>query len=248
MYELEILENENKCIIKISENLKMDQLKKIANFFKKCNFEIVKSEKLSIEQMKLTHVLLKELGELIGYEKEEMRVLLQNEFCSKRGIEYFSLSPFKKKAASKDIATDFITFIIEWAIANNYNLILHEGYGTKRTLKSAREVCPDIRRYVIACLRARTCAICGSNFADLHHYDSVASIGGYEHDDGLKTRFMSLCREHHSLFHSIEKIEFEKTYHLDGVWLNPNLVIELKKVYSGHFQAFKIENFKGDKL
>lgn len=245
MHELITNVEKNTCTLKISDNLKPDQVIRLKKFLQNCKWEIQTVQTLSLKQMKLAHILLKELGEMIGYTGQEMRVLLQNEFCKLREIEYFSLSPSKTKAASKEAANDFITYIIEWAILNNYNLILHEGYGENKTLRSVREVVPEIRRYVLACLSAKACAVCGTyHNVELHHYDSVNSIGGYEHCDGLKTRFMSLCREHHSLYHSIEQKEFENRFHIEGVWLNPNLVIMLKKIYIGHFQAFDEKKYK----
>lgn len=245
MHELVTNVEKNTCTLKISDNLKPDQVIRLKKFLQNCKWEIQTVQTLSLKQMKLAHILLKELGEMIGYTGQEMRILLQNDFCKLREIEYFSLSPSKTKAASKEIANDFITYIIEWAILNNYNLILHEGYGENKTIRSVREVVPEIRRYVLACLSAKACAVCGTyHNVELHHYDSVNSIGGYEHCDGLKTRFMSLCREHHSLYHSIEQKEFENRYHIEGIWLNPNLVIMLKKIYSGHFQAFDENKYK----
>lgn len=245
MHELITNVEKNTCTLKISDNLKPDQVIRLKKFLQNCKWEIQTVQTLSLKQMKLAHILLKELGEMIGYTGQEMRILLQNDFCKLREIEYFSLSPSKTKAASKEIANDFITYIIEWAILNNYNLILHEGYGENKTIRSVREVVPEIRRYVLACLSAKACAVCGTyHNVELHHYDSVNSIGGYEHCDGLKTRFMSLCREHHSLYHSIEQKEFENRYHIEGIWLNPNLVIMLKKIYSGHFQAFDENKYK----
>lgn len=247
MHELITNVEKNTCTLKISDNLKPDQVIRLKKFLQNCKWEIQTVQTLSLKQMKLAHILLKELGEMIGYTGQEMRVLLQNEFCKLREIEYFSLSPSKTKAASKEAANDFITYIIEWAILNNYNLILHEGYGENKTLRSVREVVPEIRRYVLACLSAKACAVCGTyHNVELHHYDSVNSIGGYEHCDGLKTRFMSLCREHHNLYHSIEQKEFENRFHIEGVWLNPNLVIMLKKIYSGHFQAFDENKYKSE--
>lgn len=245
MHELITNVEKNTCTLKISDNLKPDQVIRLKKFLQNCKWEIQTVQTLSLKQMKLAHILIKELGEMIGYTAPEMRVLLQNDFCKLREIKYFSLSPSKTKAASKEVANDFITYIIEWAILNNYNLILHEGYGNNKTLRSVREVVPEIRRYVLACLSAKACAVCGTyHNVELHHYDSVNSIGGYEHCDGLKTRFMSLCREHHSLYHSIEQKEFENRFHIEGVWLNPNLVIMLKKIYIGHFQAFDENKYK----
>lgn len=197
------------------------------------------TDKISLEQMQLIWVLSNELGQMIGYTREEMRELLQEQFCEINDLPYFSISPSKKDCCSKDIATSFIQYIIEFAVQEGYNLIIPDGKGAKRTYKSVREVVPEIQRYVITCLRNKVCAVCGKRVdIDLHHWHSSASIGGYEHDDGLKTPFISLCREHHTLFHTIGVKEFEKLYHLQGVWLTPTLVYELKKVYKNHFKAF----------
>ncbi|MGL5778783.1 putative HNHc nuclease [Cetobacterium sp.] len=232
----------NVCTLKISNNLNQKQLKKLKIFLQNCNWKIETVQTLSLEQMKLAHILLKELGELIGYTGQEMRVLLQNEFCKSREISYFSLSPSKINAASKEIAKDFITYIIEFAVLNGYNLILHEGYGEKRTLKSAREVCPDIQRMVLACLRTKTCIVCGKINSDLHHEPPLGTE--YELDDGLQTGFLPLCREHHNERHNTSWEEFKNKWHLENMWLNPNLIMELKKVYPGHFKAFKKENYE----
>ena len=112
MHELVTNVEKNTCTLKISDNLNPDQVIRLKKFLQNCKWEIQTITTLSLEQMKLSHVLLKELGELIGYTGQEMRVLLQNEFCKLREIEYFSLSPSKTNAASKEIATDFITYII----------------------------------------------------------------------------------------------------------------------------------------
>ena len=146
------------------------------------------------------------------------------------------------------VATDFIQFVIEHALnLTGCTLKVVEGHGKNRVIRSAREIVPDIRKYVIACLMNKTCAICGATTEqreiDLHHWDSVNSIGGYEHDDGLKTRFISLCREHHTEFHNIEAKAFSEKYHIDGVWLSENMVKKLKqdKIYPHHFKAYKLE-------
>ena len=105
------------------------------------------------------------------------------------------------------VATDFIQFIIEHAIKHDYNLIVYEGKGDNKVAKRLQDIAPDIRRYVIQCLLHKRCAVCGKLVeVDLHHWDSVASIGGYKHDDGLQTRFLPLCREHHTEFHNIGKV------------------------------------------
>lgn len=238
-----VIEN-GEIILSVPTDTSNKEIKELIEKIRAGEITVKFTDKISLNQMQLLWVLCKELGDLIGYTREEMRELLQEEFCNKNELPYFSISPSKSDCCSKDVATSFIQYIIEWAVDNNYNLIIPEGKGVKRTYKSVREVCPDIQRYVIACLRNKVCAVCGRrDNVDLHHWQSVASIGGYEHDDGLKTPFISLCREHHTHFHNIGVKEFEKLYHLQGVWLTPSLVYELKKVYNGHFKAFKSEDY-----
>ena len=61
-------------------------------------------------------------------------------------------------------------------------------------------------------------------------------------DTGLNYRVMCLCREHHDeADNCISRMDFMKKYHLAGIYLSPEQVKELKKVYKGHFQAFKEE-------
>lgn len=238
---IELIENNGVLELYVPQDKSIQDIKELLDKLKKNQIEVIRTDKLSLDQPKMIWCLCKDYGELLGYEREEMREVLENEFCAKREIEYFSISPYKRNACSKEGATEFIQFIIEHSIEQGYNLIISEGKGDKRVYKATREVVPDIRRYVLACLLHKRCAICGRNEVDLHHYHSVASIGGYEHDDGLKTPFISLCREHHTQFHNIGIKEFEKLYHIQGVWLSETLVRELKKVYPNHFQAFKEE-------
>ena len=224
---------------------------KVKNFFgvlKQSTWEVEPVQRLSLDQMKMIFALCRDYSEIIGYEPEELRELLKAEFCIKNCIEDFSCSPYKRNAATMKVATEFIQFIIEHALnLTGCTLKVIEGHGKNRTVKSAREIVPDIRKYVIACLMNKTCAICGATTEqreiDLHHWDSVNSIGGYEHDDGLKTRFISLCREHHTEFHNIEAKAFSEKYHIDGVWLSENMVKKLKqdKIYPHHFKAYKLE-------
>ena len=236
---IELIENEGQLELYVPSNKTLEDIKEVINKIKKSEIKVVKTDRLNLDQSKLIWVLCGEYGDLTGYTREEMREVLENEFCNQREIEYFSISPFKKDACSLQVATEFIQFIIEHSINNGFNLVVTEGKGNKRKYKSTKDIVPDIRRYILACLLNKRCPICGSYDVDLHHWDSVASIGGYAHDDGLKTRFIPLCRKHHTEFHTIGIKDFENKYHVNGVWLSENLVRELKKIYPNHFKAFK---------
>lgn len=227
-------------------------IKEVLNKIKNNEIEIIKTEKLSLQQSKLIWILCKEYGELIGYTKEEMRELLHEEFCNSKEMEYFSISTCKRDSCSKETATEFIQFIIEHSLEQGYNLIIPDGKGVKRVYKSVREVVPSIQRYEIACLRNKTCEVCGSKVdVTIHHHDRISeTVTTYDKDDGLHGRMMALCPKCHTIAHNMSKKDFEDRYFIQGVWLTPSLVNELKKIYTNHFKAFKSEDYireyKGD--
>ncbi|MGL5950054.1 MAG: hypothetical protein ACRCZH_01375, partial [Cetobacterium sp.] len=81
----------------------------------------------------------------------------------------------------------------------------------------------------------------------LHHIPSVATIGGYENCNGLKTGFLPLCSYHHSEAHNVSKSDFNGKYHINEIWLTENIVRELKPKYPWYFQAAKnINEEKGE--
>ncbi|WP_335996838.1 putative HNHc nuclease [Fusobacterium polymorphum] len=95
--------------------------------------------------------------------------------------------------------------------------------------------------FIYATLKKKICCICGKEHGVLHHYDNVARIGGYKFDDGRVLRVMCLCEEHHTEVHAIGAKNFSSKYHVVGIYLDDRQIRELKKVYKGHFQAFKEE-------
>lgn len=227
------------CIIitlpveKVTAGLKTD----LEEYLNNLPIQVIPIKKLSQAQNGLIHVLLKEFGEELGYTLSEIKELVKEQFAVATDRLNFSTS-----RCDMQTANEFIAFIIEQALEMNVNLYILGKHDTR--YKHILEIDNITQRYVIACLRKRTCCICGKvhdeyNTVDLHHYNSVASIGGMEKDDGLKTPFMSLCREHHNLFHNRGKKYFEDLYHIEGVWLNPQLVYELLDIYPNHFKLFR---------
>lgn len=195
--------------------------------------KVIPVKRLSKAQNGLIHVLLKQFGEELGWTMQDMKEYQKEQFALSRDLEKFSTAN-----CDMEMANDFIAFIIEQALRNEINLYVLNKHDNR--YKSILKVDKTTERYVIACLRAKTCAICGRKGADLHHWKTIASAAGtYENDDGLKTPFMSLCRIHHNEFHEIGQKEFEEKYHIEGVWLNPQLVYELLGVYSNHFKLFR---------
>ena len=246
------IDRENNCInayVPVNKKELRKAKKKAQDWEDELNnylIRVIPVSMLSPEQNALIHILFQQIGDTIGDTRENVKIDLKNEFCGLREIPLFSFSRGSKDVISMELASDFINWIIEKALHLDVNLFFKEkGTGI---LRHARHFIKEIDQYVMACLRERKCAVCNSphdpehsKIIDLEHWDNVAQIGGYAVDDGLKTRFLPLCRKHHMEKHNIGRDEFEKKYILKGVWLNEKLVMDLKKVYPNHFKAFKEE-------
>ncbi len=209
----------------------------LEEYFNNLPIKVLPIKKLSQAQNGLIHVLLKQLGEILGYNLIEIKEIMKEQFSISKDLLEFSTAK-----CDSELANEFISFIIEKALDLDVNLYILGKQDLK--YKNVIEVDNITQRYVIACLIKKICVICGKehneyNTIDLHHYNSVASIGGLEHDDGLKTPFMSLCREHHTEFHNIGIKDFEEKYHIEGIWLNPNLVFKMLDIYPNHFKLFR---------
>ena len=237
MANADICENEIVITLpveKVTAGLKTE----LEEYFNHLPIRVIPVRKLSQAQNGLIHVLLKELGEELGYTLLEAKEVLKERFAIATDILDFSTA-----RCDMETANEFISFIIEEALDLGINLYIRAKQDKK--YRHILEIDKMTERYVIACLRKRTCCICGRkhdeyNTVDLHHYDSVSSTyGNYENDDGLQGRYMSLCREHHNLFHSKGKKYFEDLYHIEGVWLNEQLVYELLDIYPNHFALFR---------
>ena len=206
--------------------------------------KVIPVKKLSQAQNGLIHVLLKQFGDEIGYTLIEIKELMKEQFAIATDRLEFSTAK-----CDMETANDFISFIIEQALELGINLYIL-GRHDKR-YRHILEIDNITQRYVIACLRKRVCCICGKehneyNEIQLDHYDTVANtVGTYENDDGLHGRFLPLCSYHHFEKHSKSLKEFEEKYHIEGVYLNPQLVYDLLPVYKNHFKKFRKQYKEG---
>lgn len=207
--------------------------------------EVIPVRKLSAAQNGLIHVLLKQYADVLGWEMKEMKEYLKEQFA----ITY-DLFDFSTAKCDMQLANEFIAFIIEHAIGNDINLYIMNKRDRK--VRHILEIDSVTQRYIIACLRKKMCPLTGiinapehGKVVELHHWNSVASIGGYEQCNGLKTRFITLCKFRHDEFHSIGVDSFKELHHIEGIWLNEKLVYELLDIYPSHFKLFRKELREG---
>ena len=230
MYNFKVENNKIIATIPVKE-IKENTKQKLEEYLNNCVIVANPVLKLSKAQNALIHVLFGQYAFELGSTLLEMKNDLKTLFSETYDIEDFSTSECDVKTANL-----FISFIIDHALSNNINLYISNKHD--KTIKNILEIDEVANRYVIACLKSKKCVICNSD-ADLEHWDNVNQIGGYKYDDGLKGRFISLCRKHHNEKHNTSREEFKNKYHIQGIYLNEKLVIELKQIYPGHFKAFK---------
>ena len=142
---------------------------------------------------------------------ECVRFVLTDNYCRLQGIDLFSLSPNNENCASRELASDFI----EWLI----NLCIENAIPCTDTLLNRTE---DVERYVYACVANRRCAICGRK-ADIHEVETVGSGRNRSKIGHVGQLVEPLCREHHQEAGNMGQKSFDEKYHMQGIRLDDHL-------------------------
>lgn len=157
-------------------------------------------KQISEDQRKKIYAILKDIAESTGDNLENTKENLKIEFIQHSQYDMFSLSN-----CSKELASDFIDFLINFAFENGIPMSEHPLERTD-----------DIERYLAACLRHKVCAVCGQ-IGEEHHWDAIGMGNDRKTIDDRKLRKICLCRKHHAEAHTIGREAFEKKYHVYGI-------------------------------
>lgn len=161
------------------------------------------------EQRKKVYALFKDIGNHFGYELEEAKNTIKERFCEIREIEMFSLSD-----CTKDLATDFVDWMIEFCVENNVQLLV-----------KPTEYITEGERLTYACLKHGVCQVCG-RAGEVHHAQQIGTK--YERgnpDDEKLLDKLCLCRTCHNKAHEIGRETFLELHHLtpikywEGEWV-----------------------------
>ena len=150
-----------------------------------------------------------------------VRFVLTDNYCRLQGIDLFSLSPNSENCASRELASDFIDWLV--------NLCVENAIPCQDTLLNRTE---DVQRYVYACVANRRCAICGRK-ADIHEVETVGSGRNRSKIGHVGQLVEPLCREHHDEVGNIGQKSFDEKYHMQGIRLDEHLCEVLKWKKSG---------------
>lgn len=155
---------------------------------------------ISAEQRKKAYATIRDISDWTGYLPEEMKEILKYQHMMRTGDAYFSLSN-----CSMDTAREFINTILEFALENGIPLS-----------DNAIERTDDIGRYLYYCLIHKKCAICGKD-GEIHHEDAIGMGNDRTKVDDSSYKKICLCREHHTLAHSLGVIRFREMYKVYGI-------------------------------
>ena len=149
-------------------------------------------------------------------DSEAVRFALTDNYCRLQGIDLFSLSPSNENCASKELASDFIDWLV--------NLCVENAIPCMDTLLNR---CEDIERYIYACVLHKRCAICGRK-ADIHEVETVG-MGRNRRKIGHVGQLVEpLCREHHDECGRIGQKSFDELYHMQAIRLDEKLCEAIK--------------------
>ena len=111
---------------------------------------------------------------------------------------------------------DFVTFyygqvidaIIEWVFKNRIPI----KYKTSDLMK-------DNKAFLYWATVTRHCVICGTERADLAHYEAVGRGMNRNKMNHYDKHVLALCRQHHNEQHAIGVKSFDDKYHLHNSWI-----------------------------
>ena len=144
-------------------------------------------------------------------DEESIRFALTDNYCRLQGVDLFSLSTNNENCASRELASDFIDWLV--------NLCVENAIPCMDTLLNR---CEDVERYVYACVANRRCAICGKK-ADIHEVDTVGMGRNRSKIGHVGQLVEPLCRGHHQEAGEIGQKSFDELYHLSPIRLDENL-------------------------
>lgn len=155
---------------------------------------------ISAEQRKKAYATIRDISDYTGYLPEEQKEWLKYLYIANTGQDYFSLSD-----CSMDTAREYINTMLEYAIENGIPL---SDLGVNRT--------DDVGRYLYYCIKAKKCCVCGKP-GETHHVDRIGMGADRREVDDSNYKKMCLCREHHTMCHTMGQERFDKMHHVYGI-------------------------------
>ena len=170
-------------------------------------------------QNKLIHALIGDVAKHYDYhpsERKQLKEDLKLQFAEAYGIEVFSISDLDVPTA-----TEFIDYLIEF-------MLLWDIEMSPKVNAMARTTNNWIYYHImngkcVCCQRdKRTIGI------HLHHTNPIGMGRDRKKVDHSEHKFLTLCADHHQEAHTLGQKTFNARYHLDGIKLSKESLVELR--------------------
>ena len=176
--------------------------------------EIEEKEHISNEQRRLLYALWQDYEIYTGTPLDAVEAWFKYQYMLERNLDRFpSLS---RGEMTKDMATDFITYTLEYYLNNGVPFAQQDWY------KGA-----DLNRVCYAMLMNRICFVCGKTHSDVAHVETVGAGRNRQKVDHSQHHFMCLCRQHHNEQHNIGIESFMKKYAVTAIKLDKEQLKQL---------------------
>ncbi|NCB66295.1 MAG: hypothetical protein EOM48_09035 [Bacilli bacterium] len=170
-------------------------------------------DKISDEQRKLLFALWREYETYTGVPLDAVEAWFKYEYMLHADLD--GLPSVSRNGMSKHLATDFITFTLEYYLNNGIPFRQADWY------KGA-----DINRVCYAMLIKRICFVCGKEHSDVHHLNgSTVGMGNDREKVNHIGRWVAcLCREDHGKIHTGGERAFFSKHHIVPIKLDAETV------------------------
>lgn len=155
---------------------------------------------ISAEQRRKIYATIRDISEYTGDPPEIAKEWQKYRYIEMTGQPYFSLSD-----CSMTVAREFINCLLDYCL---YNGIMLTESGLMRT--------DDISAYLVQCIVYKRCCICGRP-AEIHHLDTIGMGNDRKTYDDSQNEIIALCREHHTMAHSLGRMRFLERYKVYGI-------------------------------
>lgn len=169
--------------------------------------EIEERDKISNEQRKLLYALWRDYEIYTGTPLDAVEAWFKYSYMLENNLDH--LPSLARGAMSKHMATDFITYTLEYYLNNGVPFAQQDWYRGA-----------DVNRVCYAMLMNRICFICGKEHSDIAHVEAVGAGRSRNKIDHTQHRFLCLCRSHHQEQHAIGIESFMAKYVVTGINLS----------------------------
>ncbi|EGO7983042.1 TPA: hypothetical protein IU094_001108 [Enterococcus faecalis] len=202
----------NKLAIEFEDEINSNFLELLANNDDNlAKVEFLDNRQMSQKQNALSHVLIADVARWSYDEPKWIESVLKYYYEAKSGVY------FEHSRATKNEATEWIGFLIEFILKNDIPLEKRYQYLLENN------------KWFYYCLKYRKCCICGKH-ADVCHIEVVGMGRNRKKISHENFTFYAGCRFHHQEEHRIGTKNFLNKYQIKPVKLN---IEERKKLNIG---------------